>query len=44
MSIISAAVPTATPPASVAFWMCTWAGQAEQAGIQSSPIAWAWRS
>lgn len=36
MSIISAAVPTATPPASVAFWMCTWAGRAGRAGRQAS--------
>lgn len=36
MSIISAAVPTATPPASVAFWMCTWVGRAR---AQSSPGA-----
>lgn len=27
VSIISPAVPTATPPASAAFWMCTWKRQ-----------------
>lgn len=37
MSIISAAVPTATPPASVAFWMCTWVGRAGRPELSPLP-------